>query len=367
LLAEVVARVSGTPFRTFCAERIFRPLGMNATHVHNDHTEIVPGRAYSFYPRDDGGWRHAVLSYANAGATSLFTTAEDLARWDRNFETGQVGGAAVVEHMLERGVLNDGTLLPYAFGLVVREHRGRRVIDHAGGDAGFRAYFLRFPDERLSVIVLGNAGNFDSMAAAYGVADLMLEAADGAEAAAEGVTIDEATLAGLAGRYFSEATSESRTIALREGRLIIGPGWERALRPMAADTFQIEGEPHSRLRFVRTAAPDGLELHVTFAPMPPVVYRGVSQAAPTAEELAAYIGRYLSDELDVAYTVLVEDGKLAIRRRKHGVTALEPAFADAFNGVGDLRFTRDGSGRVDGFLLTTGRVRNVRFTRVTPD
>ena len=102
LLAEVASRVAGKPFREVAAERIFRPLGMSRTRVHDDLEEIVPGRAYSYAPREGGGYRNSVLSYSNDGATSLFTTVEDLARWLRNFETGEVGGKAAIESLTTR-------------------------------------------------------------------------------------------------------------------------------------------------------------------------------------------------------------------------------------------------------------------------
>ena len=50
LLAELVAAVSGITFREFCHTEIFAPLGMNSTHFHDDHEEIVPKRAYSYAP-----------------------------------------------------------------------------------------------------------------------------------------------------------------------------------------------------------------------------------------------------------------------------------------------------------------------------
>lgn len=366
LMAEIVSRVSGMSFRAFCAGRIFDPLGMRATHFHDDHTEVVPGRAHSYYPGDGGVWHHAVLNYATVGATSLFTTVEDLARWDRNFETGEVGGPAVLAQMLEPGRLNDGTVLPYAFGIVARERNGRRVIEHAGGDAGFRAHVARFPDQRLSVIVLGNASTLNPMERAHQIADIVLGTSVPPAPSAEGAIPDEATLAGFAGLYYSATTSETRAVSLRDGRLMLGRGQGAALRPLAADTFQIEGNREIELRFVRPAGDGPPELHVVSGVLPPVVYLAMPQAAPAAEELAAYAGRYRSDELDVVYTVAVEEGRLVIRRRKNEPTTLEPAHADAFNGAADVRFTRDAAGRVDGFLLTTGRVRNLRFARADP-
>ena len=52
------------------------------------------------------------------------TTVEDLQKWDENFYTGKVGGPGFLKRQLEQGRLNDGTTLPYAFGLERGEYRG---------------------------------------------------------------------------------------------------------------------------------------------------------------------------------------------------------------------------------------------------
>ncbi|MBL4888231.1 MAG: beta-lactamase family protein, partial [Flavobacteriaceae bacterium] len=77
LLAEVVSRVSGKSFAEFTRSRIFDSLGMSNTLFYDDHEKIVKNRAYSYFS-DDTGYKKSVLSYANVGATSLFTTVEDL-------------------------------------------------------------------------------------------------------------------------------------------------------------------------------------------------------------------------------------------------------------------------------------------------
>src|SRR5580698_3867179 len=66
LLAEIVARVSGQKFPQFCNERIFVPLQMTHTHFHQDLTQIVRDRAYSYSQRENG-YAIAPLNYANAG------------------------------------------------------------------------------------------------------------------------------------------------------------------------------------------------------------------------------------------------------------------------------------------------------------
>ena len=145
LLAIVVERVSGQSFRTFTAERIFEPLGMTDTHFHDDHQTIVRNRAYAYAPNDDGTLRISIPDFDTVGATSLFTTVEDLARWDHNFTTGTVGGRVVLDELLTRGTLNDGRTISYAFGLAHGRRRGVATVGHGGADAGYRSHYVRFP------------------------------------------------------------------------------------------------------------------------------------------------------------------------------------------------------------------------------
>jgi CubicO group peptidase (beta-lactamase class C family) len=174
LLAEVVERVGGRPFPEWMEENVFEPLGMSSTHMHDDHERMVPGRAYSYRGSAERGWQNAVLSYANAGATSLFTTAGDLARWLASLESGALGGPDVVARVRERGVLNGGDTIPYAFALIRGEHNGRTTWSHGGADAGFRTVVLHIPEERLGVVVLGNAASFNPGALASRVAEIYL-------------------------------------------------------------------------------------------------------------------------------------------------------------------------------------------------
>jgi len=117
LAAEIVTRVSGKPFPDFCAERIFKPLGMTHTHFHQDLHQLVKNRAYS-YSGSAGNYTAAPLNYANVGATSLFTTASDLTKWLDNF---RVGDKAAVARLMEQAVLTGGKQIDYALGCVDRK------------------------------------------------------------------------------------------------------------------------------------------------------------------------------------------------------------------------------------------------------
>src|SRR4029453_12557245 len=86
LLAVIAERVSGKSFRQFTEANIFKPLGMTNTHFHDDQQMIVKNRAYSYASGGRGEFRLSALNYANVGATSLFTTVEDMASWIHNFD-----------------------------------------------------------------------------------------------------------------------------------------------------------------------------------------------------------------------------------------------------------------------------------------
>ena len=150
LLAVVVERVSGRTLPEFTDRRLFRPLRMTHTAFRDDHTLLVRNRAYAYARDGFGNYRLSIPDFAIAGATSLFTTVEDLAHWNRNFGTGEVGGRDVLRQLAEPGALDDGARLSYAFGLAHGTHRGRRTIGHGGTDAGYRSEFLRFPDEDVA-------------------------------------------------------------------------------------------------------------------------------------------------------------------------------------------------------------------------
>ncbi len=179
LMAEIVSRVSGESFADWTRKNIFEPLEMKNTLFYDDHEKVVQNRAYSYRLAEDG-FRKSVLSYANTGATSLFTTVEDFSLWAANFKTMKVGNPNVMEMMSRRFVLNNGDTTDYSFGQGHGKYKGLNSIAHGGADAGYRTYIVRFPEQDLSVVVFGNNASFvpariANVAAEQYLGDLMKE------------------------------------------------------------------------------------------------------------------------------------------------------------------------------------------------
>jgi CubicO group peptidase (beta-lactamase class C family) len=162
LLTTAIERASGKRLDDLARELIFEPLGMDDTHFHQDGTRLVPRRAMSYGGDHESGFRQTYLgNFDKSGAGGLYTTIQDLAAWDRNFETGEVGGAGFLELMLTPGVLTSGETLSYAFGLALGEADGRRTVGHGGSFMGFRADYVRYPEEGISAAALCNLGSID--------------------------------------------------------------------------------------------------------------------------------------------------------------------------------------------------------------
>jgi CubicO group peptidase (beta-lactamase class C family) len=367
LLAVVVERVSGQTLREFTTERIFRPLGMESTHFHDDHEMIVRNRAWAYAPDPEGafGLKNSIPDFDVVGATSLFTTVHDMAAWDRNFYTGQVGGDAALERLRQRFTLSSGDTIGYAHGLSTGTYRGLRNEGHGGADAGYRSDFVRFPDQALSVAVLCNfpsanpGGRARRVAAVY-LGDQMEDpvAEAPADPSAATVPMSREALERLAGVYRGEVPTQIVRIRLDGDTLRADVGAPVALRPIGENRFDIVGQ--GVVVTFRVQDDGSVQLDAPGLGR----YHRSDAWEPTPSELEAFAGVYHSEELGTEYRLATEDGALWFHHRKLDSQRLTPTFEDGFIIGGDSAvFTRDRTGRIDGFTISDGRVRGVRFDR----
>jgi CubicO group peptidase (beta-lactamase class C family) len=380
LLAEIVAQVSGHSFAEYCHEQIFEPLGMINTHFQDDYLRVVKNRAYAYYPAGDDHYQNAILTCALVGGTGLYTTIEDLALWDENFYTGQVGSQSVIEQIHQRGVLNNGEEIDYAFGLILDKYRGRDVVVHGGDGAGVHSYMMRFPEEHFSVAVLGNHGALKARQLAQQVADLYLgdaqvDAPADASAAAvpETIELEEAQLCAKAGRYYDADTAAFIDIEFKDGKLQI---WGHDLAPVSKHNFVFAAFPEASTDFRPATATAPAQVLVDTG-MTRTRYDWAEPVMPTPDILRGYTGRYYSPELDVYWTITLDGDNLVVQRKRQGRSPLTPIIADVFSDgwIGPilhsaakpmtLAFERDANNAVSGFRLSDsgGRVCNLVFIK----
>lgn len=185
LLGLVVERRSGMNFGDFLRTRIFQPLGMSNSILYEKEKNEVAHRAYG-HTLGAGGWRETDQSSTSAtrGDGSVYSSLEDMAKWDQALNqhtllSEKEMAPALISATGPNGAplqTLDGTVAPlYGFGWFLDAYRGHRRYWHYGETVAFRNAIDRFPDQRLTVIVLSNRLETDAPALALSVADLYLE------------------------------------------------------------------------------------------------------------------------------------------------------------------------------------------------
>jgi CubicO group peptidase (beta-lactamase class C family) len=188
LLAMIVEKVTGKTFEQFLTERFFHPLGMTSTSFGDSRT-IIPNRAsgYTRFERQtdkevspDRVWNYQNVfpSYLNSAA-GVNTTAGDLAKWDIALSEGRVLKKSTLDRMWTAVKLNDGKVfrleenLGYGYGWLVDDTPHHKAVGHSGGAS---SAYIRYLEDKISVIVLTNCQGAEPETLIFDVAALYVPA-----------------------------------------------------------------------------------------------------------------------------------------------------------------------------------------------
>lgn len=377
LLSLVIERATGEGLRDYLDRHFLGPLGMGRSRFNDDRLEIMDGRVVGYEATSDGYRMAHAWNYDKIGAGGMYSNIEDLAHWDRNFYSEEVGGRGFSEQLLTRGVLADGSPIAYAFGLSHGEYRGLATASHSGALAGFRSALLRFPDQRTTMLVLCNFPTSDPVARAEGIADVVLadalelepasdaESDDAAEPDEGGdvgaVSLTPAQLDAFTGTW---RASIGVTVQIeREGErlMFIQDGRRAPLTPVAQDMLLL---PAAQIEMTLSGLDDG---HFTTMAVSQGGQRFSAEridpdaaATPVDTDL---IGQYVSEELGVTYRIVEADGALALEMPPGRSGGLVGAGEDRLRALNLLVEVDRGPEGVRGFTIDAGRVRGIYFAR----
>ena len=368
LLGLIAQRVTKTPLDELLQQLIFRPLGMSHTTLRTNPWRLVPHKAWPYLVQD-GKPQLYINGEEPLGDGGLFSTVADLALWERNFETAKVGGARVFEEMVRVEALPDGTANDYAAGLYIRRYRGRQMIEHAGASYGYLAEKLRFPEQRLSIILLCNRRDAPYVELSNRLADLFLGLRAREELPAPVEVEDELAL--LGGTYFNEATSDTLVLEAVNRRLVNLVD-DAIYRPVAPMTFEFPSSGRlcrcaTTLTFRSEPGGSVQELTATTASAtgkPTVLtYRRVQSGRGTAA-LTDYVGEYVSDDVATSWCLRRNGDTLLVRRRGAADRPSQFLLDDVVDAPGGFIHFQRAGGQVTGFVLRNKRVHAVEFRKL---
>jgi CubicO group peptidase (beta-lactamase class C family) len=375
LLSEIVKSASGQSLRKFADSAIFKPLGMTNTHFHDDYTEVEKNRAYSYSRKDNTRFSNAILSYSTVGATSLFSNISDLSKWAMNFYDTKVGDQNTLAQLTQKGELNDGKEQNYAAGIISGNYKGWKQYSHDGADAAYRAYITVLPELKMSVIVLSNIGDVNTMAKANQILDLFIHPKTSTAALKSDLTKRESRVPAadlpiikkVLGDYIHEESPATMSLKLRNDSLFYHAGPGDYLLMKESDTvYSMSVAPDNKFIFnpkqdnkvviVRTPNETGRYIKFT------------KNAAPDDKILQAYIGVYYCPELDCNYGIILKDHTLYLTNNKYNDTRLDMAGEDHLTNstwwMNHLIITRNSLKKITGFEVNSGRVMHLKFIKI---
>ncbi|MDB4889288.1 MAG: beta-lactamase [Gemmatimonadetes bacterium] len=185
LLALIVERVSGQRYADFLRARIFTPLAMTKTVALEEGRSVVAQRAYG-HNIGQYGIRRTDQSNTSAvlGDGGIYSSVIDLAKWDRALEQHTLVSAAAQQVAWTPPSLPNGAKTDYGFGWFVDRDHGTMRLRHHGESRGFTNGIIRYPEKRVTVIILTNRSGGAPWDIAQRIAEVYLDPSTGGASAA---------------------------------------------------------------------------------------------------------------------------------------------------------------------------------------
>jgi len=371
LLGYIAAQVSGKSYEECLRELFFAPLAMKNTGVHN-HKDIFLREAAG-YSYINGKFQKAInwdMSRAG-GAGALYSTVDDLYRWNEALFNGKVLGEKSLAAAFTPVRLNDGSLPQntggYGYGWAVNTFRGLQEIGHGGGLDGFLSMLLRYPEHNMTVVVLANAAPTKSLNpsdAARTIAQIYLwEKMKGQSVYSTDKTIDPKNYELYVGRY--EYPGGVILEVTRDGDRLFAQltGQNKfEIFPSSANEFFWKAV-EAQITFVKNDQGQvGHAIHRqggrTFN-VPKITEAPVAQISPTV--LQAYVGQYEFQPGFILDVTVVDKAIFAQATGQPKFEIFPRSETEFFYKVvkADLIFSKDASGQVIGLVLKQAGIEQV--------
>jgi len=372
MLAMIIEKTSGISINEFGDRYLFEPLGMKNTHFHNDVTHIIKNRVFSYAPKYNG-YRNLIMRFDLVGSGGLYSNIEDMLLWDQNFYKNKLGKGRqdLIVQMHEEGLLNSGKSTKYAFGLSNSTYRGLETVSHGGSLAGYRTFFLRFPKQNTSIVLLANVSNFKSGTKAKEVANIVLDdlfAQNKIKQENKQILPLKHVALSIEKLKLYVGTYEVRTgievdVSLKNNVLTVLQKWNNQSFNLAAindDSFVKSDDNNYKLQFSDINKMKAKKLTVDTGTSKEILKRKYKLPDVNLED---YVGLYFSEELNVTYEIYLDNKRLKSKVAYNKPITLSQTNIEQFTFRRTVFDFERSNNKVVSFIIDSGRVKGIKFLK----
>jgi CubicO group peptidase (beta-lactamase class C family) len=371
LLGEIVRAVTGKSLRKFTDSAVFKPLGMNNTHFHDDYTELVTNRAYPYTQPDKMG----IVNSSVVGAKGLLTNTDDMSKWVINFLNSDSKDHPIIEQMKLSGKLNNGKETGIGSGLETMDFRGVKEYFHPGNHNGYYNLVTTIPEKKMAFIIFSNCGDHDIFGEVDQMAGLFIKdpqpqkTEKTVKLRGDSIITDTLSAKKLLGPYVVN-DGDHAVFKLKNRKFYYANyGKDFLLLRTARDSFYFPLQPVGiKFAFKIKNAHD-----ITVSQTWPEGYSRIMRKQDpfndlTQKQLMAYTGRYYCPELDCSYHIILKEHKLVLTNAKYRDSPLtvysKSRLLNDLDWMKSLDFTWDKKGKITGFEVNYDLVQDLRFEKV---
>ncbi len=369
LLQDLITEVSGMPWKEFVATEIFEPLNMNHSYIRQGN-ESIPNLAQGYIPSGDAFSLYSTQENKLI-PDRLYTSAADMLKWVDNFWRPQIGSSDIWKKMDEY-VLDEGSPVMEANqAMFVGQHRfwdyrGTDKYYQIGVTENYAAKMIRYPDQDLAIVVLGNFGRYNGHLATI-CSELYLT--EYFEDSTPNDTPNYVPLAltekqSLCGDYWDSVSESKASVRLRNDTLTYFEeryNWNVDLNPTSSETFFIDFR-----KGYDVSIKDGrLTLHIPNRD--DVVFEKYVAAKLDKSYLKRFVGSFANATFGNQLQLLLEDEQLILRNQKERVV-LRPLTEGVFYSddpdFAKLHFVEDEQGEIVRLDISNYHIKDVAFKKV---
>ncbi len=368
LLAKIVEKVTEQTFNTWMAEHIFTPLNLTSTFVDETNSNTLPKIATPYNEFKPNHFAIGENTSLDIGASNIYTTANDLTHWMKNFDSPTPGWEKAFSMIQTTDTLTNGQLNTYAFGVMIDEFYGNKRIQHTGGIPGFLSYAAYYPNEELTIVLLTNFISYEVNDKYLQLSQLFLKnktPKPAKEKRPTGISLDLVAANNFSGSYWNTEENYAREIYVASDTL-----WYMRANGMKSHLIQtgendfILGGINAIVR-VQFYTGEKNKMIVTDGNNPAQLFEEYDSTPLTPSEKEAYTGSFYSPELETTYLIALIGEQLIGYHSRHGEFSIGILKRDITDwaGMAIVKYKRNEKGEIIGLYVGINRVENVWFIK----